>query len=111
MNQPVKKDITYQQAVYNIVRQIPRGTVASYGQVARIAGGGISARMVGYALAALPPSTNVPWQRVINSQGKISLPGFGRVMQEKLLREEGIVFGPDGRIDFDEFGWVGSGSG
>lgn len=111
MNQSSKKDITYQQAVYNIVRQIPRGTVASYGQVARIAGGGINARMVGYALAALPPGTNVPWQRVVNSQGKISLPGYGRAMQEKLLLEEGIVFGPDGRIDFDEFGWSGSGTG
>lgn len=111
MNQSTKKDITYQQAVYNIVRQIPRGTVASYGQVARIAGGGISARMVGYALAALPPGSNVPWQRVVNSQGRISLPGFGRAMQEKLLHEEGIVFGPDGKIDFDEFGWGGSGTG
>lgn len=108
MNQPGKRDITYQQVVYNIVRQIPRGMVASYGQVARIAGGGISARMVGYALAALPQGSDVPWQRVINSQGKISLPGFGRAMQEKLLREEGIVIGPDGRIDFGEFGWAGN---
>lgn len=108
MDQSGKKDITYQQVVYNIVRQIPRGMVASYGQVARIAGGGISARMVGYALAALPQGSDVPWQRVINSQGKISLPGFGRTMQEKLLREEGIVIGPEGRIDFDEYGWSGN---
>ncbi len=80
-----EKDLTYQQAVYAIVRQIPSGLVASYGQIARIAGGGVSARMVGYALAALPQGNDVPWQRVINSQGKISLPGFGRLMQEKLL--------------------------
>jgi len=109
MNLMKPNDITYQQAVYNIVRQIPRGMVASYGQIARIAGGGVSARMVGYALAALPQGSNVPWQRVVNAQGKISLPGFGRATQEKLLREEGIIIGPDGKIDFDEFGWNGPG--
>lgn len=102
-------EMTYQQAVYNIVRQIPSGLVASYGQIARIAGGGVTPRMVGYALAALPQGSNVPWQRVINAQGKISLPGFGRIMQEKLLRDEGVVFGPEGNVDFDEFGWPGIG--
>ena len=102
-----EKDLTYQQAVYAIVRQIPSGLVASYGQIARIAGGGVSARMVGYALAALPQGNDVPWQRVINSQGKISLPGFGRLMQEKLLREEGVEFSPEGRIDMQRFGWNG----
>lgn len=107
MSQPAEKDPTYQQIVYAIVRQIPSGMVASYGQVARIAGGGVSARMVGYALAALPQGTDVPWQRVINSQGKISLPGFGRMAQENLLREEGVQFSPDGRIDFERFGWNG----
>lgn len=107
MSQPAEKDPTYQQIVYAIVRQIPSGMVASYGQVARIAGGGVSARMVGYALAALPQGTDVPWQRVINSQGKISLPGFGRMTQENLLREEGVQFSPDGRIDFERFGWNG----
>ena len=107
MNKSAEKDPTYQQIVYAIVRQIPSGMVASYGQVARIAGGGVSARMVGYALAALPQGTDVPWQRVINSQGKISLPGFGRMAQENLLREEGVQFSPDGRIDFERFGWNG----
>lgn len=107
MNQTERKTITYRQIIYNIVRQIPRGTVASYGQIARMAGGGINARMVGYALAALPQGSDVPWQRVVNSQGKISLPGFGRAMQEKLLCEEGVIIGPGGRIDFNEFGWVG----
>lgn len=102
-----EKDLTYQQAVYAIVRQIPSGLVASYGQIARIAGGGVSARMVGYALAALPQGNDVPWQRVINSQGKISLPGFGRLMQEKLLREEGVEISPEGRIDMQRFGWNG----
>jgi methylated-DNA-protein-cysteine methyltransferase-like protein len=107
MSQPFEKDPTYQQIVYAIVRQIPPGLVASYGQVARIAGGGVSARMVGYALAALPQGSDIPWQRVINSQGKISLPGFGRAVQENLLLEEGVQFGPDGRIDLERFGWNG----
>lgn len=102
-----EKDPTYQQEVYAIVRQIPSGLVASYGQIARIAGGGVSARMVGYALAALPQGNDVPWQRVINSQGKISLPGFGRLMQEKLLHEEGVEISPEGRIDLQRFGWNG----
>jgi methylated-DNA-protein-cysteine methyltransferase-like protein len=102
-----EKDPTYQQVVYAIVRQIPSGLVASYGQIARIAGGGVSARMVGYALAALPQGNDVPWQRVINSQGKISLPGFGRLMQEKLLHEEGVEISPEGRIDLQRFGWNG----
>lgn len=102
-----EKDPTYQQVVYTIVRQIPSGLVASYGQIARIAGGGITARMVGYALAALPQGNDVPWQRVINSQGKISLPSFGRAVQEKLLREEGVKFDPDGRVDFERYGWDG----
>ena len=107
MIRPVEKDPTYQQIVYAIVRLIPPGLVASYGQVARIAGGGVSARMVGYALAALPQGSDIPWQRVINSQGKISLPGFGRAVQENLLREEGVQFGPEGRIDLERFGWNG----
>ena len=107
MSLPAEKDPTYQQIVYAIVRQIPSGLVASYGQVARIAGGGVSARMVGYALAALPQGSDVPWQRVINAQGKISLPGFGRSVQEDLLQEEGVQFSPDGRIDFERFGWNG----
>lgn len=101
------KDPTYQQVVYDIVRQIPAGKVASYGQIARIAGGGVSARMVGYALAALRPGNDVPWQRVINSQGKISLPGFGRLQQEEMLLSEGIEFGPDGHVDWERFGWNG----
>jgi len=101
------KDPTYQQVVYSIVRQIPVGRVASYGQIARIAGGGVSARMVGYALAALAPGNDVPWQRVVNVQGKISLPGFGRLRQEELLQAEGIQFDADGRIDLDRFGWNG----
>jgi methylated-DNA-protein-cysteine methyltransferase-like protein len=99
------KDPTYRQVVYQNVRQIPPGQVASYGQIARLAGGGITARMVGYALASLPQGSDIPWQRVVNAQGRISLTGYSRAMQEYFLHEEGIVFEPDGHIDFEKFGW------
>jgi methylated-DNA-protein-cysteine methyltransferase related protein len=94
--------------IYDLVRQIPSGKVATYGQVAGVVGG-CTARMVGYAMAALPNGSDVPWQRVINAKGKISPhgAGFGTFMQEQLLREEGVEFDPQGRIDFKRFGWLG----
>lgn len=98
-----------QQQIYAVVRQIPPGRVASYGQIARIVGLGISAKMVGFALAGLKEGTDVPWQRVINSQGKISLPGMGGVIQKNLLLEEGIEFDQNGRIDLNRYGWEGPG--
>jgi methylated-DNA-protein-cysteine methyltransferase-like protein len=93
--------------IYAFVRQIPPGRVVTYGQVANLLGG-CTARMVGYALAALPEGSDVPWQRVINHQGKISPhgAGFGSARQRSLLEEEGIHFDLQGRIDFEEFGWL-----
>jgi len=98
--------------IYNTVRQIPYGKVASYGQIARIVGR-CSAQMIGFALAALGNSStvsDVPWQRVINAQGKVSPHGFGlgSGLQRNLLEEEGIEFHPDGTIDFEKYGWLGS---
>lgn len=101
--------------IYAIVRQVPRGQVATYGQIARIAGR-CSAQMVGFALAALPAfrdretSADVPWQRIINAKGMISPHGFGmgsRVQQD-LLEEEGIIFNEQGIIDLAVFGWDGT---
>ncbi len=96
----------YRDRVYAVVRQIPRGKVASYGQVARLAAP-CTARMVGFALAGMPKDNDVPWQRVINRLGKISPhgAGFGSAMQRALLEEEGVRFGPDGRVDRDAVGW------
>lgn len=98
---------TYEE-IYAAVRQIPYGQVATYGQIARLVGG-ISAQMVGFALAALPKDNDVPWQRVINARGRISPHGFGygSAMQEALLREEGVEFRLDGSIDLNHFGWMG----
>lgn len=104
-----KVEQTIQQKIFDVVRLIPEGKVASYGQIARIVGLGISPLMVGYALAGLRDGTDVPWQRVINSQGKISLPGIGGAMQKSLLLEEGIQFDDRDRVDFNRFGWEGPG--
>jgi methylated-DNA-protein-cysteine methyltransferase related protein len=94
------------EMIYAIVRQVPPGRVTTYGAVARILGG-CTAREVGYAMAATPNGSNVPWQRVINSQGKISPhgAGYGTMAQRKLLEEEGILFDASGKIDLKKYGW------
>jgi methylated-DNA-protein-cysteine methyltransferase-like protein len=94
------------EKIYAVVRQVPPGRVTTYGTVAKIVGG-CTARMVGYAMAATPDGSNVPWQRVINSQGKISPHGlgYGSAIQRQLLEAEGIVFDPSGKIDLNKFGW------
>ncbi len=93
--------------IWTVVRTIPRGRVATYGQVAALAGFPGAARQVGYALAALPAGTSVPWQRVVNARGEISARRDfdGAPRQRLLLLEEGVVFGPGGRIDLARFGW------
>lgn len=98
---------TYEQ-VYAVVRQIPAGRVATYGQVAHIVGR-CTPRMVGYALAALTPDADVPWQRVINRLGKISprAGGVGSALQRQLLEAEGIDFDAAGHVDFEQCGWAG----
>ena len=98
---------TYQR-IYAIVRRIPRGRVASYGQVARLAGLPGRARQVGYAMYALPNSSKVPWHRVINARGSVSrrrVPG-AELTQRMLLEKEGVRFGIGGRIPLDRFGWL-----
>jgi methylated-DNA-protein-cysteine methyltransferase-like protein len=95
------------ERIYEVIQQIPAGKVATYGQIADIVGE-CSPRMVGYALAALKPGWDVPWQRVINSQGKISLRADGTesIEQRHLLELEGIRFDNNGLIDLEKFGWL-----
>jgi methylated-DNA-protein-cysteine methyltransferase-like protein len=102
------KALPLYQQIYIVVEQIPHGKVATYGQIAEIVGG-CTARMVGYALAALHFDSGVPWQRVINRQGKISprSDGPGSALQRQLLEAEGVRFDDQGRVYFDEFGWSG----
>lgn len=91
--------------ISRVVSRIPKGRVATYGQIARLAGLGGQARLVGYAMHALPAGTRVPWQRVVNARGEISLPGSSAVRQRKLLETEGVRFDARGRIDLDSFLW------
>lgn len=91
-------------AIWAAVEAIPRGRVASYGQVAAAADLPGRARMVGKALSCLPPNSRVPWQRVVNARGEISLPGRSGELQRRLLRAEGVSFRPNGRIDMQRFG-------
>jgi methylated-DNA-protein-cysteine methyltransferase-like protein len=93
------------QRIYDVVAQIPEGRVATYGQVARIAGIPRHARLVGYALHALPRGTLVPWQRVVNTKGEISARGGNEIVQRILLEREGVRFGPRGRIALAKFQW------
>ncbi len=96
------------QKMLLVVREIPLGRVATYGQIAWIAGAA-TPRMAGYALGGLPADTDVPWQRVVNRKGGISPRGdpMATDRQRRLLAEEGIRFKPDGCIDLDRFGWDG----
>ncbi len=95
------------RAFWKVVARVPIGRVATYGQVAALAGLPGEARQVGYALAALPESTDIPWQRVVNARGEISLRHDfdGAPRQRLLLLDEGIVFDERGRIDLSRFGW------
>ncbi|MFN7962253.1 MAG: MGMT family protein [Thermoanaerobaculia bacterium] len=96
------------QRIYAVVRQIPSGRVATYGQVAALAGLPGHARQVGYALHALPEGSDVPWQRVINSRGEVSLRGEEldyAGYQRHLLEGEGVRFDAAGRVDLELFRW------
>jgi len=102
--------------IYALVKMIPSGKVTTYGRIAALVNKrtlkGCTPRMVGYALSALKRNSmldDVPWQRVINAQGKISVhgDGWGNAIQRELLEAEGIAFDLEGRIDFDNYEWFG----
>jgi methylated-DNA-protein-cysteine methyltransferase related protein len=90
-----------------VVRRIPAGRVATYGQVASLAGLAGHARQVGYALHSLPQHTTLPWHRVVNAAGRISrrsVPG-GELVQQLLLEREGIRLDPLGRVPLARVAW------
>ncbi len=96
------------QRIYSVVRQIPPGQVATYGQIATLVGN-CTARMVGYAMAAVDGSSDVPWQRVINAQGKISPRADSLSTEHQRLRlaEEGILCDGEERINLRLYQWAG----
>ena len=90
--------------VYALVCQVPRGRVVTYGQIARALGAPRAARTVGWAMRDCPE--DVPWQRVVNARGEISLrPTSGYHEQRARLKEEGVRFSRAGRIDLKKYGW------
>jgi O-6-methylguanine DNA methyltransferase len=97
--------VTY-QTIYAVVRRIPKGQVATYGQIAKLVGR-CTPRMVGYAMAAVPKGTRVPWHRVVNSQGSISVRthGDGAQRQRSLLEREGVLFDRQGKLSFERYRW------
>jgi methylated-DNA-protein-cysteine methyltransferase-like protein len=109
----------YYKMVWEIVKQIPHGEVATYGQIASMipppdgveppAYDRWSPQWVGSAMNHTPDGQSIPWQRVINSQGKISLPEGSKeaLLQHDLLEGEGVVFDDKDRIDLESYGWEG----
>ena len=100
------------ERVYEVVRRVPRGRVTTYGDVSRaLVGSARAARTVGWALHGLPADLveEVPWWRVINSQGRVSTSCWEHAaeVQRARLEAEGVAFGPADRVDLDRFGWDG----
>ena len=118
MRNPPDPD-TFNRIVWSIARQIPAGRVSTYGQIASMIPEppGVlppefhrwSAPWVGGAMTAVPGDQDIPWQRVITRQGKISLPvgSPGAREQRALLESEGVIFDDSGRVDFNIVGWEG----
>ena len=92
-------------AVYQLIKEIPKGQVASYGMIASLIPGA-TARIVGFATAGTPAGESIPWQRVINSAGKIS-ERDGALHQRNRLEAEGIVFSAAGKVDWNSCRWRG----
>ncbi len=100
-------DISFHDRVVAAIRAVPRGKIATYGQIAAIAGSPRAARQVVRVLHSSSRKHKLPWHRIVNSQGKISLkPGQGYEEQKARLETEGIQFIDDDRIDLAKFQWI-----
>ena len=98
--------MTYKK-IYDMVGQIPEGQVATYGQIAKLIGFPKHARHIGFALSRLENNSHIPWHRIVNAKGKISLSGIDGCddYQRMLLEEEGIVFNDKNLISLTDFQW------
>ena len=102
------KPLSFDQRVYGLVARIPAGRLATYGQIAELLGAYGSARQVGWALRRLPLPSAVPWQRVVNAQGRISMDPSRQGsdwIQRELLLAEGIAVAADGRLPLAAHRW------
>ena len=107
---PVARRHPSYERIYAVVKRIPAGRVATYGQIAALAGLPGHARQVGYALNKTPAGRALPWHRVLNARGECSLPGSGGDEQRRLLRREGVALSREGRVDLKRFQWRPRGS-
>jgi len=100
---------SFYQRVYQVVRRVPYGQVVTYGQVAVILGCPCAARAVGYAMHNTPRGQGIPWHRVINARGRISIKGdvYAAEIQRALLESEGVVFEETDRVDLKKYRWQG----
>ena len=106
LNLVMQGEANYREQVYQLVRQIPRGRVMTYGQIAELLGDGYTARTVGFAMHGAPDDT--PWHRVINARGACST---GRIVlpedkQQRLLETEGVKFDERGRCNLQQYVWI-----
>lgn len=97
---------SFSQRVKSLIKKIPPGKVATYGQIATLAGNPRGSRTVAWVLHSSTRKENLPWHRVINSKGMISLPpSSGYETQKSLLEKEGILFDENDKVDFNRFLW------
>ena len=103
--QPLEASIN--ERIWRVVTSIPEGNVSTYGTVARLAGMNGAARRVGAALKGFPEDTRIPWHRVINASGRISLPSgsASALRQREKLEDEGVEFRLNGSVDLHRFAW------
>jgi methylated-DNA-protein-cysteine methyltransferase-like protein len=100
------ESFSFSQRVKDIIKRIPRGKVATYGQIAALAGNYRAARQVVWTLNSSSRKDELPWHRVVNSKGQISLkPNCGYEVQKELLQKEGVKFGKGGTINFKLYLW------
>lgn len=102
---PSVPEDNFRQRVLMSIHSIPYGKVATYGQIARLAGSSRAARQVGGILRKLPKGSTIPWYRVVNRSGNISLIGPDYTRQRTALQDEGITFNASGVIDLALYGW------
>lgn len=102
----MKREKTAFETIYDVIYQIPRGKVASYGQIAALVGNRRWARVVGYALHAIPEGSGIPWHRVVKKNGEVfgGAESSGGRYQTELLQKEGVGF-VDGYVDMERYQW------
>jgi methylated-DNA-protein-cysteine methyltransferase-like protein len=97
------------EAIFAVIRRIPKGWVATYGQIAAMAGLPRRARLVGHVLQNLSPNSKIPWHRVVNAKGEVSWSlsrNGGDALQQRLLEQEGVEFDDNNRFDLERFRWL-----